>query len=163
MNVSGWTESRYWNFIRGVLRSGFKRYPNKYKALASSKRGRGEYECNSCKGVFKAKEVSVDHISPCGSIKSYEDVATFAETLFCSPDNLQVLCKECHYNKTMKDRGHSMLDIEVIQFKKHSATKQRIILSNLGVTDVGKNQAERVEQYKQIIELDYGTNNAALL
>ena len=32
--------------------------------------------------------------------RHYDDLPKFVETLFCEQDNLQVLCKTCHDEKT---------------------------------------------------------------
>lgn len=63
------------------------------------------YECDSCSDLFTTKEVAVDHIEPCGSLKKYEDLPGFVERLFCEEDNLQLLCNECHATKTKADNA----------------------------------------------------------
>ena len=107
------TEARYWSFIRGALRSASLKYPSKYAALAAAKRAKPKgsvgthrfvYICAACQQTHPSNEVQVDHIEPCGSLKSYEDLPGFAERLFCEPEDLQVLCKPCHQNKTNADR-----------------------------------------------------------
>jgi 5-methylcytosine-specific restriction endonuclease McrA len=76
------------------------------KALArrhsqlSDKRVKWEYQCALCGGWFKGKETQVDHIVPCGTLKSFEDLAPFVRRLFCEADGLQVVCKPCHAEKT---------------------------------------------------------------
>ena len=74
-----WTESRYFGFIRSLLRRGFTSYPVKYQVKKAASRpieGKRslEYQCNVCKGWFSNKEVEVDHIKPAGSLKTYEDL-----------------------------------------------------------------------------------------
>lgn len=99
-----WTEARYWSFIRSALRAAFQKYPVKYHAKRAAMR-EGGYECASCNELFKSGEVQVDHIVPCGSLKSYADLAGFAERMFCEVDGFQVLCKECHQDKTNAERA----------------------------------------------------------
>lgn len=104
-----WTESRYWSFIRSLLRRGFTRYPVKHqvkKAAARTKKGtkRFEYQCATCRGWFPNSQVEVDHIKPAGSLKSEKDLAPFVTTLFCEADNMQVLCSACHQDKTNRER-----------------------------------------------------------
>lgn len=58
--------------------------------------------CNACKLDFPQKEVEVDHIKEIGREKSWDE---FIEGLFCEQDNLQVLCKPCHKEKTLKEKN----------------------------------------------------------
>lgn len=104
-----WTESRYFGFIRGLLRSGFSRYPVKHqvkKAASRVKKGmkRFEYECAECRKYFPNSQVQVDHKEPAGSLKTYKDLPGFVERLYCEADGLQVLCKPCHLTKTNEER-----------------------------------------------------------
>ena len=104
-----WTEARYFGFIRGLLRSGFTRYPVKHqvkKNASRQKKGsrRFEYQCAGCKGWFPNSRTQVDHIEPAGSLKTYEDLPGFVERLYCEADNLQVLCDDCHHKKTQEER-----------------------------------------------------------
>lgn len=108
-----WSTSRFFSFVRSALRGAFNRYPVKWKVLRKAqreyegvdKRRKYEYQCACCGEWFKGSEVSVDHITPCGSLLSFSDIPIFAEKLFCSEDGLQVLCKECHRKKTNEERG----------------------------------------------------------
>lgn len=108
-----WTEARYFSFIRSALRSAFTRWPvkfdvmNKNRRTVEGKRHRYEYQCAECGEWFQAKEVQVDHIEPCGSLKTFEDLPKFTSTLFCEEDNLQVICKPCHKIKTAEERANA--------------------------------------------------------
>jgi hypothetical protein len=61
-----------------------------------NKRRKWEYICSECAKWKPAKEIEVDHIVPCGTLKTFEDLSGFAERLFCESDGLRVLCKACH-------------------------------------------------------------------
>ncbi len=52
------------------------------------------YPCAICGQSYAAKEVQVDHITPCGNID--RDVAGFIARLFCEAEGLQCVCKPCH-------------------------------------------------------------------
>ena len=110
-----WTEGRFRAFITSTLRGGFRKYPPKYEVLKealwgkklNSKTGRQciHYTCASCKLEYPAKEVNVDHINPVVCPKEgFIDWDTFVKRLFCSKDNLQVLCSKCHTKKTKQER-----------------------------------------------------------
>lgn len=110
-----WSQGRLKSFITSTLRGGFRKYPPKYESLKEAQVGKKineksqrlamHYECNKCKGHFPNKEVQVDHILPvvCPK-KGFESWDIFITRLFCSSDNLQVLCKGCHEIKTKKER-----------------------------------------------------------
>lgn len=107
-----WTAARYWGFLRSGLRRLSSKWPVKYQVMEEArrkytgpdKRTKWEYQCAHCLNWFKTKDVQVDHIVPAGSLKTYDDLPRFVETLLCEADNLQVLCTECHNVKTQEER-----------------------------------------------------------
>lgn len=108
-----WTEAAYWSFIRSLLRQGSIRWPPRTTAKlkfrrpsqSANKRLKWEYQCGCCQRWWPDKEIEVDHVYACGTLKSYDDLPRFVQRLFCEPEELVVLCKECHQGKTNKDRG----------------------------------------------------------
>lgn len=155
-NVEGWTTARYWSFIRSALRRAWNKYPPKYKVLNAAKRKRQqkkgnqkyEYKCASCGRWHAGKNVSVDHISPAGSLRDYNDLPTFVAKLFCSVEGLQVLCTRCHAKKTNEERG---IIPEVAEFKKLNAEGQKKKLKKLGLED-GSNAEKRIGIFEAYIE-----------
>ena len=106
-----WTEARYWSFIRSNLRLMFRKWPARSQALVSARRPytgpnvrqKWEYRCADCNGWHMGKAVEVDHIHPCGTLRSFADVAVFVERLLCERDGFRVLCKPCHQKRTNGD------------------------------------------------------------
>lgn len=105
-----WTESKFQSFIKSILRSGSQRWPPKYKVLNEAKRGKQvniesgriaeHYCCASCGVLFPAKSVVVDHIEPVVATSGFTNWDDVVQRMFCSAENLQVLCKECHRQKS---------------------------------------------------------------
>lgn len=75
------------------------------EAMNRAKVGRGLWQCNSCKESFKKNEVQRDHIEPVVSTNGgINDLNTYVETLFCEPENIQILCKPCHSVKSSAEQ-----------------------------------------------------------
>lgn len=108
-----WTESKYINFIKNILRQGSRKWAPIHEAVKRANVRRGFYLCNGCKeevpttikvGNKRYKNVLVDHIKPIIDPDiGFTNFHDFAENLFCELDNLQVLCKECHDKKTKEE------------------------------------------------------------
>ena len=118
-NDGEWTEARFRAFIISALRAYMKRFPPKWKALKAAMVGKKinkrtgrlaeHYLCASCGGFFVARDVQVDHIDPVVSPEEgFQDWWTYFNRLYCEADNLQVLCKQCHKEKTNAERKERM-------------------------------------------------------
>ena len=103
-----WTEARYWSFLRSALRRAFVRWPPNYQARNAGRRPyvgplkqqKWEYECAICHQWFQQRQTQLDHVNPCGQLRSTSDLPGFVERLFCEKDGLRVLCKPCHKEVT---------------------------------------------------------------
>lgn len=112
-NAGTWTEARYWQAVRSALRRGFRFWKPIQDALRRAripfKGSHGQrfaYICAACLKPYKRTHVSVDHIVPCGSLKSLADVAGFLERLTAEgEESYQVLCDKCHQEKTKRDNS----------------------------------------------------------
>ena len=108
-----WTEARFRQFIRSALRAAWSRWPPKYQCLnegrkaIKGKKHKWEYQCKHCGGWFQAKEVQVDHITPAGSDKDWNE---FIQRLFVGTEKLQRLCKNCHLKKSKEERTNGNKD-----------------------------------------------------
>lgn len=106
------TESAFWGFIRSALRQKSRRWKPIYDALNAAKRPsknpnkrlKWEAQCRTCTEWFPLAKVSVDHVTPAGSLSRPEDLPGFVGRLFCEKDGLQVLCETCHNEKTARER-----------------------------------------------------------
>lgn len=112
-NGGTFTESMYWSAIRSALRAKFRYWKPAVAALNAAKRPsqsrnkrlKHEYQCAKCKKWFPRKDVQIDHIKPCGSLKCEKDIAPFLKRLTPEdPSAYQILHTECHKAKTAKER-----------------------------------------------------------
>ena len=107
-----YTDASFWAFIRSGLRAKHSRWAPRYAVLASAKRpykGKNarqkfEYKCAVCKKYFLQREVEVDHLIPCGSLRSYEDLPGFVERMFVEEEGYRVVCKPCHLTITKESK-----------------------------------------------------------
>ena len=112
-NGGQWTNARFWSFIRSNLRLMSRKWPPIQEVLrdvrrpskSRNKRLRWEYVCCECGKWFPRKEVQVEHTIPCGSLKSFDDVAKFLERMLVEKHGLSVQCKGCHQLKTNRERA----------------------------------------------------------
>lgn len=109
-----WSEAKFWSFIRSNIRKMSMKWPpiRQVKMAArrpytgENKRQKFEYLCSMCKEWYSDKETAVDHIVPCGSLRSFLDAAIFLERLLCEAIGLRVLCEKCH-NKVTHQKGET--------------------------------------------------------
>lgn len=113
--VKNWTDAKWKQWVVSLLRRGTMRFPNRNFVLNAAKTGKKinpasgrlaqHYKCAKCKKEFPAKHVAIDHIQPVVDAKvGFVDWNTFIERMFCTVDNLQVLCSNCHDIKTAKEK-----------------------------------------------------------
>lgn len=120
----GMTDAAFFGKLRSMLRKQWS-YSQPYKdALKRAKipymgEGRRKFsiKCEQCSTEYALQErivigetksgnvkdalaYQIDHKIDAGSLKTFKDLSGFAERLFCSADELQVLCRGCHTEKT---------------------------------------------------------------
>lgn len=147
------TEAKFMSWVRSGLRQGlWNRHPVKIELLTSQRRKiknprpnprKGNelvwgYECGICHKEVKQGEQEVDHKSGENSLKTIDDlVAFFKKLTFVTPQDLQIVCKDCHAIKTHAER-YGMTLVRAEADKKALATlkanKHGEELKRLGVT-----------------------------
>jgi len=110
------TEAAFFGWIRSGLRRMSIRWRPKNEVLAEIRRpkengGRSkwEYPCKTCKQWFIRAHVEVNHIIPCGSLKSFGDIGPFCQRLFCEKDGFEILCLDCHKKLTYNEKNKEKL------------------------------------------------------
>jgi len=106
------TEAQFFAFILSHCRRITARWKPKYDCLeegkrpytGTDKRTKFEYHCQGCDHYFKAKEIQIDHIIPCGGINGFDRIVGWFERALCENDGFQRLCLACHLIKSNKER-----------------------------------------------------------
>ena len=84
----------------------------KYKKNGDrAKRDIIRYKCEECLELYSGLDVHVDHIEPIQAMGRLEidTVGELVSRLYCSYDNLQLLCTSCHDEKTSAEREYFKL------------------------------------------------------
>lgn len=114
-NGQYWTEAQYWNRVTTAFRKAFSYWRPAQQAMklaecgtrTNPKTGKEKkiYRCAACGGADYREEMQIDHIEPCGSLRSAEDVVPYLARLTCEDTSkYQVLHKKCHQAKTNETR-----------------------------------------------------------
>ena len=83
--------------IRGIINKfGWLMSKHRTAAFHEAKIARGQYECFTCKGVFKREQLDIDHSHPRTKIGEETDLITYVARTFVPPTHLKALCKSCH-------------------------------------------------------------------
>ncbi len=68
-------------------------------------------DCECCGKAFKTSDVQVDHIQGEHSLKTFDDLKPFAESILrVNHDNLQIVCVPCHEAITYAERYDMTLE-----------------------------------------------------
>lgn len=106
------------NFVIATLRRATYRWSFKHMVKARARIERGLYKCSECKSAFGPKEVHVDHIDPVINVTGFTTWDDYINKLFVKSDKMQVLCINCHENKSAVER-------ELKKIKNKSLTKKK--------------------------------------
>lgn len=119
-NGGQWTEARFNSFIKGALRAASSRWGPKYETKKNARIKRGVYLCAGYyrdshevpaslppkPGNIRRRQVAVDHIEPVVDPKvGFVDWDEVVKRMFVEVEGFQLLCPECHDNKTADERS----------------------------------------------------------
>lgn len=110
-NGGTWSEARFFQAIRSALRGVFKFWVPAKEVLMAARvpwpgpRGRKwGFVCERCQTLNLRDQVEIDHVQPAGACRSLAELADFIANLTPEhPAAFQVLCLDCHRQKTDKE------------------------------------------------------------
>lgn len=142
--------------IRGALRRAFARSPLVIEKMQESRRTSPRYnkdgsrakkdwvqrQCEVCLSWVGSTKIAIDHKDPVVSVTDgFQDWNEFVERLWCSKENLQRLCDDCHNTKTQTERISRLL----LQYGKELDNLE------LGVKTKSVSKAEALKTLKKYI------------
>lgn len=159
------TKAKFFAWLRGCFRKAiWMRYPGKviFKNKICGPPPTG-YQGKAKSGAFCALSgewvgkslLEIDHIKGEASLRDWSDVESFVRHLCATESNLQAVSKEAHRTKTYAERMNisyteAVLEKQVLAFKKNSATKQKEILTELGIESIMLTTSEkRANAYRE--------------
>lgn len=97
--------------IKGALRNAWRKANVRKEIMlaalhptARGERGGRRYICAKCGENFAYSEVQVDHIEPViPTNREIKDWNEYISRLYCTIEELQVLCKSCHQEKSNEE------------------------------------------------------------
>ncbi len=93
-------------FVKGIInRHGWLRSKVRQQAYQNARVGRGDYLCESCKGVFKQPQTQIDHKYGRFQAKGPNTIDDYCRRTFTNPSNLACLCLNCHKIATAHDKA----------------------------------------------------------
>ena len=164
------TKSAFMGYLRGCLRKAWTRHPvrlavvNNSRKLIDNPNPKGHrkqvwgFTCPLCDITDVIKNAQVDHINPCGSLRSIEDIQGFAERLLVVvEEDLRLICSGCNSCLAYRDKmgitfEQAKLEKEIIAFTKLTIAKQTSILLKAGFEKVDiSNAKNRKAAYRSIL------------
>ena len=89
--------------VRSALRRVWQWSPQRREALARARVAYGRYRCAACSRDVGPRDISVDHITPCGTLNpDLSNLTEFAIRMMFG--ELQGLCDSCHQTTTNEER-----------------------------------------------------------
>ncbi len=107
-----WTQAQFNSFIKNNLRSATRKWGPINTCKKAAHVGHAEYLCAGCGEIVpptifdedkgkRVKNIFIDHIipiiDPSTGFTTWDDCI---DRMFCDSDNLQLLCKKCHDDKS---------------------------------------------------------------
>jgi hypothetical protein len=113
--------------VVNILRRAWMRDKERSIAYAAARRGRGLYECVLCpKGVLHGpKDVQIDHINSVVPETGATTLDEYVNRLFVPADQLQIICKPHHKEKTLAE-NEARRAYHLTQKEKSAKLKRRL-------------------------------------
>lgn len=112
-----WTEAKFRSFIKNNLRSATRKWAPIQRCKNNARVARGLYRCACCEqdvsnttidevSGARVNNLFIDHINPIVDPEvGFQGWDVLIDRMFCELDNLQLLCKKCHDDKTNKEKA----------------------------------------------------------
>lgn len=108
------TEAAFVSFVKGHLRRASRWWKPISDTIKNARVRKGVYLCNGCKQEVttsiviegkRVKNVFCDHVNPVvDPLTGFTGWDDFINNLYCETENLQLLCKSCHTQKSEIER-----------------------------------------------------------
>lgn len=160
------TEAKFTKWLQSALRRIWAQHPSKLSLIQSrrialkvgqSNRPIWHVQCYHCKQLFKLKEIEVNHKNVCGGLLKLEDRHQFFDRLLLvQPEDLELLCTDCHGIVTYMERygvsrEDAIIEKKVIKFSKLADEEQIAKCKRAGFTSIPKTKIGRKNAVREYL------------
>lgn len=133
------TEAKFTSWLHSALRTIWSKHPSKLSLIqmkrvtlktGTLKKPIYHVQCFHCHKLFKLKDIEVNHKNKCGGLSDLSKLNEFVKNLLLvQPEDLELLCKDCHAIVTYMERygvsrREAIIEKKVIAFGKLSDAEQ---------------------------------------
>lgn len=161
------TEAKFTAWLQAALRRVWSKHPSKLTLLQQkrvilkvgpSKKPIYHVQCFHCQKLFKIKEIEVNHKNTVGGLLKLEDRYRFLDNLLLvQPEDLELLCHDCHGIVTYMERygvskRDAIIEKKVIAFGKLTDSEQRYKCEIAGINPVPKTKIARKKAVREYLQ-----------
>ena len=157
------TEAKFVGWLQSAMRSIWAKHPSKLSLIKSRQIALGglkgkkpiyHIQCFHCNKMFKLRDIEVNHKKQVGGLLKLEDRYRFMDNLLLvQPEDLELLCHDCHGIVTYMERygvsrRDAIIEKKVIAFSKLEDKEQiskcnQAKISPVPKTKIGRKNAVR--------------------
>lgn len=160
------TEAKFVGWLQAAIRSVWSKHPSKItlidrKKVAlkinGSKKPIFHIQCEHCKKLYKLKDIECNHKKQVGGLLKLEDLHRFVDNLLLvQPEDLELLCHDCHGIVTYMERygvsrRDAIIEKKVIAFYKETEKVQLEKCKLAGISPIPKTKIGRKNAVREYL------------
>lgn len=165
------TEAEFAKWLQSALRGGvWASHPSKVTLIKQKRvmlqtmqkngkmKGIFHVQCYDCKGLFKLKDIEVNHKKNCGGLSDLSKLHSFVDNLLLvQPEDLELLCHDCHSVVTYMERMNvskrdAIIEKKCIAFYKLPIAEQMEKCKKAGFDPIPKTKIGRKNMVREYLK-----------
>lgn len=160
------TEAKFTAWLQSALRAVWTKHPSKLSLVQSRRvalkvgpkaKPIFHIQCFHCKKMYKLKEIEVNHKTQVGGLLKLEDRYRFLDNLLLvQPEDLELLCHECHGIVTYMERygvsrREAIIEKKCIAFSKLTDAQQIAKCKEAKFAEIPKTKIGRKNMVREFL------------